>query len=74
MVGVHTVLCDGEVVLAGGEFTRVDGPAELRSIDDAAKQLARRTRWLEYAAEHAPSRWPVIGAAMHGKVVAGSNN
>ena len=50
---VGTVIVDGEVILRGGEFTRVDQAEELRKIETAARDLYRR---MSYDIKH---RWPV---------------
>ena len=52
--GVDTVLVDGEVVLQGGEFVRVDAERELRHVDAAAAALRGRMGW------KSQSRWPIV--------------
>jgi cytosine/adenosine deaminase-related metal-dependent hydrolase len=53
-VSVDTVIVDGEVVLRGGAFTRLDEEAEYRRIDELARQLHRRMGF-----EIRPC-WPVV--------------
>jgi 5-methylthioadenosine/S-adenosylhomocysteine deaminase len=53
-VGVDTVLVDGEIILEGGRFTRVDEEHEYREIDRAARALYER---MGFRTQH---RWPVI--------------
>ena len=36
--GVRSVICDGEVIYADGQFTRVDRDAALRSLHDELQQ------------------------------------
>ena len=39
--GVHSTICDGEVIYAGGRFTKVDRDAALRALhEDLQKALA----------------------------------
>ncbi len=52
-VGVETVLVDGETVLEGGQFTRVDEQKQYASIDAAALDLHRRIDFKP------PPAWPV---------------
>jgi 5-methylthioadenosine/S-adenosylhomocysteine deaminase len=52
-VGVDTVIVDGEIILEGGRFTRVDEEAEYRQIDRAARALYER---MGFAIQN---RWPV---------------
>ena len=54
--GVDTVMVDGEVILQGGEFTRVDEEAEYREIDRAARALYKR---MGFAIQH---RWKVVSS------------
>jgi 5-methylthioadenosine/S-adenosylhomocysteine deaminase len=53
-VGVDTVIVDGEIILEGGRFTRVDEESEYRQIDRAARALYERMGF------QAGDRWPVI--------------
>jgi cytosine/adenosine deaminase-related metal-dependent hydrolase len=52
-VGVDTVIVDGEIILEGGRFTRVDEEAEYHQIDRAARALYER---MGFAIQN---RWPV---------------
>jgi cytosine/adenosine deaminase-related metal-dependent hydrolase len=51
---VDTVIVDGEIILEGGQFTRLDEEAEYRHIDQAARALYQRMGFT------IPHRWPVI--------------
>ena len=53
-VGVDTVIVDGEIILQGGRFTRVDEEAEYRQIDRAARALYERMGF------RIQNRWPVF--------------
>jgi hypothetical protein len=50
---VDTVIVDGEIILEGGRFTRVDEEAEYHQIDRAARALYER---MGFAIQN---RWPV---------------
>lgn len=52
-VGVDTVIVDGEIILEGGRFTRLDEEAEYRQIDRAARALYERMGF------RIPHRWPL---------------
>ena len=52
--GVDTVIVDGEIVLEGGRFTRLDEEAAYGRIDAAARGLYGRMGW------EARDRWPVL--------------
>lgn len=52
--GVDTVIVDGEIILEGGRFTRLDEEAEYRRIDAAARALYKRMGF------QIPHRWPVL--------------
>jgi hypothetical protein len=43
--GVHSVICDGEVIYADGRFTKVKRDAALRVLHDDLKRRCRMTRW-----------------------------
>ena len=53
-VAVDTVIVDGEVILGGGQFLRLNEEEEYRRIDALAQQLHRRMGF------RIESRWPVI--------------
>ncbi len=53
-VGVDTVVVQGEVILEGGRFTRLDARAAYERIDKAARSLYDR---MGFVIEH---RWPVV--------------
>ena len=53
-VGVDTVIVDGEIILEGGQFTRIDEEAEYRNIDRAAQALYER---MGFQIQH---RWPIV--------------
>ena len=53
-VGVDTVMVDGEIILEGGRFVRVDEEMEYRQIDRLARALYER---MDYPIRN---RWPVI--------------
>ena len=52
--GVDTVIVGGEIILEGGEFTRVNEEEEYGRIDRAARALYERMGY------RIPHRWPVV--------------
>jgi cytosine/adenosine deaminase-related metal-dependent hydrolase len=53
-VAVDTAIVDGEVILEGGRFTRIDEEAAYRQIDRAARALYRR---MGFQVQH---RWQMV--------------